>query len=900
MSTNTSPNRHRVTEQDIARMYQRHPSFTDFLPWTDYDPKSRCFLLEDGISVGAVFEAVMIPCEAKPAEFMTQIREALQNALADGLPDNSASPWILQAYLQDEPGLGRFADQFSNYCQTTSNPRFRETFVDLYREHLANISKPGGIFFDSAVLGGPWRGKVRVARLVIYRRLDIKTLDGVSVLPETELNDVCSKFVTSVAQAGVKIRRCEGRDVYEWLVRWFNPSPAATQGDVDRLLALAPYPGDDQLPYGYDFAQAMLFSQPESDANIHGWRFDGLPHRIITVSALRRRATSGHFTAERQVGENHVFSLFDRLPERSILAMTVVLKPHDEVLNHLANIRRGCIGDGADAILAKQQVDAAEHASANGDRLYPATVAIYVSATDDNKLRTVVNEVTSLLLSNNLQTISLENDQLAIDAYIRSLPMAYDYRLDRVANRARLFYASDIAALLPLCGRSRGTGNPGLPFFNRGGEPLYFDPLSRQDRSKNAHMLILGPTGAGKSALCIYLAMLVAVVHNARLVIAEAGNSFGLFGKFMRHQGFSVNQVSLSPSADVSLPPFADATKLLSKPTLVTLPDEVDEDDRDDENEDERDLLGEMEIAARLMITGGEENESRLMTRADRNTIRRAIYRAAENVFARDPTAQVLTEDVVCAMREIAEDSALTQERRSRAIDMADALALFTGGFEGRLFNRPGVAWPEADVTIVDFATLARDGYQDKLAVAYVGLMNRIHDLVERNQHGARPTVMLTDEGHIITTNPLLASYNVKIVKMWRKLGAWYWVATQNLEDFPDAAKKMLNMMEWWLLLVMPKEEVEQLARFKDLNPETRALLLSARKEPGKYVEGVVLSDKLKALFRNVPPPLCLALAQTEKEEKTYRHSLMRENGWDDELLAVYAIAKELERKRAA
>lgn len=30
----------------------------------------------------------------------------------------------------------------------------------------------------------------------------------------------------------------------------------------------------------------------------------------------------------------------------------------------------------------------------------------------------------------------------------------------------------------------------------------------------------------------------------------------------------------------------------------------------------------------------------------------------------------------------------------------------------------------------------------------------------------------------------------------------------------------MLNMMEWWLCLVMPKEEVEQIARFKDLNDE--------------------------------------------------------------------------------
>jgi hypothetical protein len=32
----------------------------------------------------------------------------------------------------------------------------------------------------------------------------------------------------------------------------------------------------------------------------------------------------------------------------------------------------------------------------------------------------------------------------------------------------------------------------------------------------------------------------------------------------------------------------------------------------------------------------------------------------------------------------------------------------------------------------------------------------------------------------------------------------------------------------------MPKEEVEQIARFKDLTDEQRSLLLSAGKEPGK------------------------------------------------------------------
>lgn len=132
---------------------------------------------------------------------------------------------------------------------------------------------------------------------------------------------------------------------------------------------------------------------------------------------------------------------------------------------------------------------------------------------------------------------------------------------------------------------------------------------------------------------------------------------------------------------------------------------------------------------------------------------------------------------------------------------------------------------------------------------------------------------------------------------MWRKLGIWLWLATQNLSDFPDDAKKLLNMIEWWELLVMPPEEVAQLERFRVLTPEQKQLLLSASKSPGKYTEGVVLSDKVEALFRVVPPGLYLALGMTEKHEKAQRAQLMREHGIS-ELDAAINVALEMDRKR--
>src|SRR6185312_4018481 len=239
----------------------------------------------------------------------------------------------------------------------------------------------------------------------------------------------------------------------------------------------------------------------------------------------------------------------------------------------------------------------------------------------------------------------------------------------------------------------------------------------------------------------------------------------------------------------------------------------------------------------------------------------------------------VLTENIRDALRLRSGDSTLPELRRIRLAEMADALDIFCQSANGELFNRPGSPWPEADITIVDLATFAREGYNAELSIAYISLINAVNGLAERDQFLGRPIICVTDEGHIITKNPLLAPYVVKITKMWRKLGAWFWLATQNLDDLPKAAEPMLNMIEWWICLSMPPDEVEKIARFRELSPAQKALLLSARKQSGAYSEGVILSRTMELLFRVVPPSLYLALAMTETEEKNARYKLMQEHG---------------------
>jgi len=104
-------------------------------------------------------------------------------------------------------------------------------------------------------------------------------------------------------------------------------------------------------------------------------------------------------------------------------------------------------------------------------------------------------------------------------------------------------------------------------------------------------------------------------------------------------------------------------------------------------------------------------------------------------------------------------------------------------------------------------------------------------------------------------------------------------------------------MIEWWICLSMPPDEVEKVARFRELNAAQKRLLRSARKESGKFSEGVVLSKSMEVLFRAVLPSINLALAMTDPEEKNERYKLMIKHGLG-ELDAALRMAEGIDRAR--
>ena len=430
------------------------------------------------------------------------------------------------------------------------------------------------------------------------------------------------------------------------------------------------------------------------------WWFRGQPSRFITVDELTGEPEIGHLTLERQFGDS-VATLWDHMPKGAIWSMTVVYTPQDQIEETIAKVKENSVGDDAAAVERRKLADLALSEIVQGNPVYRMFAGVFVFGSNLKELNQRTEKVLGLLSIHRLRPIIPRYDPIALDSYLRALPFGFDPKQDSrpYTRRARLWFSSHIAKVVPPPPRHTddrlGTGRPGLILFNRGAEPLMFDPLNPAEREKNAHSLVLGPTGSGKTAFLIYLLLNALAIHRPRVVLISALPTFGLFAEHCKRQGISVNHFRIDGRRSSAVPPFRHAQNLLNHI------------ERDEAATDGsyRDLLGELEIQARLMITGGQQNEEKKLRRDDLDLIRNALIDAAR----RSKTAgrnQTMTSDLVDALYQTSSSGKsgnhqVSKRQRQRAAQMASACNIFCTGLNGRIFNSEGDFWPECDVTVV-------------------------------------------------------------------------------------------------------------------------------------------------------------------------------------------------------
>lgn len=917
MSLSAIKNQSSTTKRLKKSMYKGGKSVYEFLPWVDYDKDSKLWLMEDGKSVCTLIDIQPKSCEARPEKYLEEINESI-NTIINAIPQCDP-PFIAQFFVYNEESLRELKERINNHIpEKHKDTELTKDFVDIYSNHLELVSKKSGVFYDKDITDSLWFAKTYNVKLCLYRKQG-KTDDlEVGVSPTGELLEVSETLIKGLNGNGIKSKKIGQKELYEWMLPFFN-DVNDYGGSIDSLLEYAPYPGDESLPWGTDLVKLLFLNEPKSSIEKGTWEFGNSLCKAFTVNAFRKVPEIGHLSAERKQSDKF-FAVLDKFPTGTMTNITVVIEKSSAVQRKIEAIKNSSKGDSAEARNAKNQANDALDCIEQNDYLYPVITTFYIKGDGQRDLDSNTRTVKSLLMNNDIHLIESKDDEIPLNQFCTNLPFCYDFQYDKYDVRSRYLFSSQISRLVPLYGRSRGTGNPGLVFFNRGAEDFSFDIL--KDRSSNAFGAILGPPGSGKSALLVFMIWMWAAIARPRFFILEKGDSFKLLGQYLEKKGMSVNRVALKPNAKVSLPPFANAIKMIEEEegnfgdvNSAVSASEIDKEDYskpfdlDESNEDDmRDYLGEMELLARVMITAGEEREEYDLRTEHKVAIRQAIKTAAinrmkdikdnPNIDENDKT--VRPEHVVKELYKLSKEAPEGSNERDKLRSMAKSMSRYLDGFESYLFNRGGESLPEVDVTIMDFGLFAREGYEGQLALSFMTQMQQICSIAERDQYSGRPIIVIGDEAHLFLKNSLLAPYMVKICKMFRKVNTWPWLATQNLEDWADESKKMLTMFEWFIAMDCPKEEVEQLSRFRDIDDNQKQLLLSCHKMRGLYTEGVVLSKAMPpSLFRNVPPSFALALAMTDPDEKAYRKELMEKHGVD-ELGAVMMIAEQISKKRTA
>lgn len=897
-----------LTEEQYRHLFDSAPAFADYFPVVDYSDEDESYLLDDGVNVAKIWRVNTRYMYAGSSESLERFNIAITQAL-DALPAEEEFPYIAQFFALKEDKNSIMDDLSRAVAERgLSEDPYSRAILEANRVHSELISHPKGIFPDSRLAGNVqgWRVGEQSVYLCIYRKAPQKFWKKNNKRsPADQLAYDLAAFYSALSNAGLSLTPLLPHELVNWLSPYFGGEGI----DANTLEQM-------QKTASYDLGQLVFNQQPQyhrsNDERERGiWRFGDQWLRYLTIGGIDQPPRDGLLTLGVQhiEGNNPTIdaSIFEELPVGTMMTWTVIPRSDYLMQNEIKEVLY-MSEDGAsrEAVFATEQAtEALEEMMRNGQRVFYVQMGLYLRADSLQELIDVGETAIAKIKSGGcFQVINPRFDLISQDSFIRALPGVYDFAHDRnAALRARKCYTSHLASLLPFYGNKSGSKNPCYIMYSRTGEPFYLNPFHSSDREKVSHELFFGPSGSGKSASICYMAMQSMAVNNPRMFLFDYGNSFKLLGDYMERHGKKVKRFVLNGNSNDVLAPFFETQKALAEVNKARAINEgtwMKNSDSDADGDEERDYLAEMEYILRIMVTGGKNDVN--LSQSQIAWIREALIRGLnKSVEQGEPHARPVHMEQ--AMRDMADEEAKREGRLEKIAlelrEMADAISLWTGGLHGMLFNRHASGFGEEyDLTIVELGALGKEGKQDMLAVAGLSAIYAITAMAEKLQGSGRDIEIKIDEAHLWAKIPLLMSGLVVAVKVFRKLGCWLMVITQDISDFGGDGQKILGNAEFWWLMKMNEKEINQAESILNLSSETKYLIKFPRKEERRFVEGISLSARFPdTLIRYIPPSLMLALGQTDSKEKQQRYQLMKEKNIS-ELDAALLIAEEIELSR--
>lgn len=509
----------------------------------DFDPERRVFVREDG-GVTAIAEVTPGPCSTIDDAELEDIASSSMSQAIQGLghgailqctilPSKRIGDTIggFQGYrrrrtigMPEHAGKNRFLEAMSDslvqqYENGTTTPLFSggdfkftiKTFrVILCITVLPSASVTAGAalggFFASAGRSGPSALEKAMAR--IYHPLTQRVTESIN------------RFARAFDRCGARTTLLDDVQYMGYVREILHPNTGHTYAvntEVDRPI----YERTPVLPVISDPANGQILS-------------DGAIYRVCTMREMSGGTSTGMLSLpHKKLGGS---SAIEMLGDGFITITAQVYGKHE--LDKIASKKFNSLDQGfvlgGRARRTNQELARLAEMIEEGRVMCRTEITACVRAQDDEAATAAAARVRERLTDAGFEM--RQEQQMAPAMWLRAIP-GNAFPPIESAGRDRLLLDWNIADMLPIYGRHRGTTEGMMLLANRAGEPSLLSPFG----GASAHTFLAGKSGKGKSVFCAFMVACHLCLQGSQAFIVDKDRSSGRLCAAMGRDGQFIN-----------------------------------------------------------------------------------------------------------------------------------------------------------------------------------------------------------------------------------------------------------------------------------------------------------------------------------------------------------------------
>lgn len=423
---------------------------------------------------------------------------------------------------------------------------------------------------------------------------------------------------------------------------------------------------------------------------------------------------------------------------------------------------------------------------------------------------------------------------------LQTLPLGCDPEWPREVflKRSRRMPRTNTMHFLPLLGGMPGTATASVLYLNDRGEAIGFDPF---DGETNAHMVVMGTSGAGKTFSTADFVNDVLPLGAKAIVLDPVGNYRTLCAT---HDGTYITLGFRSPPR---INPFFGPL----------------------DQEHQAFLAAELQE----MASGGIER----LTWEEFNVLSASISHFART-WDRDRGEAYLTPFVQEAL---GKPDRFSKDRKTWRIAEKLArqlLVFYDNGTYAGFVDGPNTFALGEHLTVIDFSELHES--ENLQGILFFAIMHMLAQFYKAPQHRLARKYFIADEVWALLKQQATANAIDKIIRTYRNIGVSAMFLSQKSGDFASPAGQIINTLTHTkLLLAQDSTEMKDVIRIFELTPPEVQLFEKVRKY-GDFATGYLrLANGKGGLVRIISDPITnLAMGQ-DRVTRHRREQLLAEAG---------------------